>query len=536
MGDSMAGSAWTAVARLTGMGKAIVIGAVLGATYLGNTYQALNALPNLVYYQLLAGSLFASLLVPPLVRLVDEHDELGAKRLVKGFLGSLLLVALAASVILLALGPLILRLLTLGVSDPAVASAQSRVGWLLLVMFVPQIALYVIAGVGAATMNAHGRFALAAAAPALESAGMITVLVIVALVFGTGTSILDVSNAQLMLLGLGTTAAVGLHATFQWLGARRSGPALVPAFGWKDPEVRAVLRRILPTLGFTGLAALQIFSVSIVANRVPGGLVAFQLALNFFYLPTAVVTWPMARAVLPQLSRSHHAADHDRFHDDFVRTIAVASFVTIPIAVCYLVLAPTIASAVAIGQLANPRGITMMAVSLAMLAPAVVGETWFILGTYALYARQDVRSPVRSMAIRVAVSLALMTVAWTAHGTAVLALLGLAISVGSLAGAADIAWRLRDGWRHRDGALLRSLARTMTASIALGITAYLTTRVLGGAAHGHVGHCLEVAAAVAVGSVAFLGVQKLLGAPEIQWLKAGVGRGRPRAGSGGRAA
>jgi putative peptidoglycan lipid II flippase len=359
--------------------------------------------------------------------------------------------------------------------------------------------------------------------------GMIAVLLVVAVVFGTGTSILDVSTAQLMVLGLGTTAAVGLHATCQWLGARSSGVKLVPAFGWKDPEVRAVLRRILPTLGFTGLAALQIFSVSIVANRVSGGLVAFQLALNFFYLPTAVVTWPMARAVLPQLSRSHHAGDHGQFHQDFVRTIAVASFITIPIAACYLVLAPSIARAVAFGQLAKGGGITLMAVSLAALALAVVGETWFILGTYALYARHDVRSPIRSMVVRVGVSLALMTVAWTAHGAAVLAMLGLAMSIGSLAGAGDIAWRLRDGWPRNDRSLLRSLARTITASVALGVAAYVTTLVLGGSAHGHLGYCLEVAAAVIVGSAAFLGVQKALRAPEIEWLKAGVLRVRPRA-------
>jgi putative peptidoglycan lipid II flippase len=56
--NSLIGSAWTLISRITGLVRVVVIGAVLGATYLGNTYQAINALPNLVYYQLLAGSLF----------------------------------------------------------------------------------------------------------------------------------------------------------------------------------------------------------------------------------------------------------------------------------------------------------------------------------------------------------------------------------------------------------------------------------------------------------------------------------------------
>ena len=58
-----------------------------------------------------------------------------------------------------------MRLLTLGVTDPATAAGQRRVGWLLLVMFAPQILLYVVAGTGAAVMNAHGRFALARPLP-----------------------------------------------------------------------------------------------------------------------------------------------------------------------------------------------------------------------------------------------------------------------------------------------------------------------------------------------------------------------------------
>ena len=86
MRNSLAGSVWTVVSRLTGLGKALTIGAVLGATYLGNTYQAINALPNLVYYQL-AGSLFASLLVPPLIGHLGRDDRSGARVLVRGFLG-----------------------------------------------------------------------------------------------------------------------------------------------------------------------------------------------------------------------------------------------------------------------------------------------------------------------------------------------------------------------------------------------------------------------------------------------------------------
>jgi putative peptidoglycan lipid II flippase len=521
LSNSMAGSVWTIVSRVTGLGKVIAVGAVLGATYLGNTYQSVNSLPNLIYYQLLAGSLFASLLVPPLVAHIDAGDRLGAERLIGGFLGRLLVVAAGVMGVVLVASHLIVRLLTLGVSDHATAALQNRVGWTLLVMFVPQIALYAVAGTGAAIMNAHGRFALAAGAPTLENVGIIAVLAVASGLFGVSTDIANISTSEVLLLGFGTTGAVAIHATCQWLGARSSGIRFRPLAGWRDAEVRTVMRRIPPTLAYTGLAASQIFAVLMVANRIPGGLVAFQLALNFFYLPVAIVAWPVARALLPQLSRFHRDESGTSFRNELVRGVTLASFMTIPIAVAYVTLSFPMARAVTFGQLGTTRGVSLVAISLATLGLGVVGETMFILGTYAFYARQDVRSPLRSMAVRVGVSLTLMTAAWLSHGPQVLALLGLSLSAGSLTGAVHIGLRLRRALPSGDHQLLRPLGRTLVAALVMAVPAYLATLLLG-----HLGgnHLVEVGTMVAgamVGLIAFLAAQAALHSPELAQLRSG---------------
>ncbi len=72
--DSLSVAIWTIVSRLTGVLRGITIAAVLGVTYFANTYQFTNSLPNLIFYGLLAGSLFSSLLVPALVGHVDSGD------------------------------------------------------------------------------------------------------------------------------------------------------------------------------------------------------------------------------------------------------------------------------------------------------------------------------------------------------------------------------------------------------------------------------------------------------------------------------
>jgi putative peptidoglycan lipid II flippase len=347
-GNSLAVAGWTTVSRVTGFGRVAVTAAILGPTYLGNIYQATNVVPNYLY-SALTGPLFATLLVPPLVRHIDARDRRAQEDLVGAFLGLAVLAFTAVAILVLAAGPLLLRLLTLGVEDPAAGAAQRRVGWLLLLMLLPQVVLYAIAFTAEAVMNAHGRFALAAAAPAVENLGIMATLVAVAVLFGTDTSVQDVSMRQLWLLGLGTTAGVGLHAVAQWWGALRVGVRLVPRMGWRNPEVQGIIRRAVPSLGYSGLNAVRGFAPLVVANRVPGGVVAFDLARHFALLPVALGGRPVAVALLPQLSRLYHQGRLRDFRDELVRGVSLMLFVAVPAAVAYVALARPLAGAVSLG-------------------------------------------------------------------------------------------------------------------------------------------------------------------------------------------
>ena len=65
--------------------SSVLIGAVLGPTALGNTYQLTNNLPNLLYYGFLAGSLFSSVLVPHLVADLQGVGRVSSTRLAGAF-------------------------------------------------------------------------------------------------------------------------------------------------------------------------------------------------------------------------------------------------------------------------------------------------------------------------------------------------------------------------------------------------------------------------------------------------------------------
>lgn len=518
-GNSLTVAGWTIVSRLTGFGRVALTAAVLGPTYLGNTFQAINLIPMLTF-EVLTGSLFISLLVPPLVRSLDRGNNRDAERLAGTFLGLAMLALTAVAAIMVLAGPLLVGLLAVGVEDPGIAIAQRRAGWLLLALLMPQVVLYGVAAVGAAVMNAHGRFALPAAAPALENIGLIATLVATALTFGTGVDVVEVSVWQLSLLGLGSTAAVALHAGAQLWGARRTGLRLRPNLAWRTPEVTQVVRRALPSLGYASLNSLLHFAIIVATNRAPGGVVAFQLALNFFYLPVAIGARPVAAAMLPQLSRLAARQDQQRFREELVRGTSLSLLIVVPAAVSYAVLARPLASAASFGEMDSALGVTLLAASLAALAPGVVGEAGFLLATQASYARDDARSPFRAKLLRTVVGLAGIVLAFAvAEGTSFFVLVGLAFSAGSLLACWQLARRLLSSLPTTPEHVRPSLLRAVAASIVMVGPAYLVAASVQARIPGSAGSVIGMVSAAMVGLVLYLTVQRALRSPELEELQ-----------------
>jgi putative peptidoglycan lipid II flippase len=541
-GDSITVAVWTIVSRITGVAKFACIGAVLGPTFFGNTYQFTNSLPNLVYYGFLAGSLFSSLLVPALVRHIDAGDKRASERVAGGFLGMSLIALLVIAPVAIILGPLVLKFAAFSGASPVVGAAEERVGRLLIIMFLPQIFCYGVVGTATAVMNARQRFALAAGAPAVENLGTIAVLIATAVLYGTGTQLGNVSRGEMLLLGLGSTGAVAVHAATQWWGARRAGVLLVPRPGWRDSEVRVVVRRALPSLAQAGLMAFQVLTLLVVANRLPGGVVAFQIALNFYYLAIAVGATPVALSLLPRLARMHLDGDVAAFRDTLVRGLALGFFITIPAAVGYLVLAVPLAHAISFGRMDGAAGVTMVAASLAALSLAVVGQTAFMIATYASYARKDTRSPLVSMALQATVCLALVSTALLVHGPAVLLVLGLALSAAVTLGACHLTAQMWLDLSRRGTPRLRGTQRLtpsvlkflVSAAIMAG-PAWLVATAVPHLLGRPFGPRVAIFAAAVVGAAVYLAVLAMWRAPELGWIAEGFGhlRGKVSRGAAG---
>jgi putative peptidoglycan lipid II flippase len=520
--DSFVISICTVLSRATGVLRVVVVGAVLGPTILGNTYQVTNSLPNLIYYGFLAGSLFSSLLVPALVVHIDKRNSRQASLVCGGFLGlawTALLPVISIAILLL---PILLQVVG---TDAASGTDQARAVRLLVVLTAPQVFMYAVVGCSTAAMNAHRRFVLASAAPAVENIGVIAVLSAVGLHYGS-----SIGGAppvgELVLLGAGSTAAVAVHAGLQWWGAYRIGVTILPRRGWRHPEVVGIIGRSLRSVAQAGLLSAQTLTLLVLASRVAGGSVAMQIGLNFYYLPIALIATPVGLALLPPLSRLHLRGEMEEFGTVFVDGLKLAMFLVIPAAVGYVILAEPLARAVSAGEMNTAFAVRMITHSIVALALGVIGTTTFFVATQAAYARGDTRTPLRSMLLQSVLFSVVCAASLLVPARNVNTVLGAAFTVASLVAGGHLLRSITRNQQLSLRPLLGSLARASTGALVMAVMVWLTVTTIMPSDAGRPGWILTLLFGSAVGVAAYWLAQVVMHAPELSRLRSAV-RGHP---------
>ena len=508
---SLTGAVWTLLSRATGFVRVAGVAAVLGPTYLGNTFQAANLVPNLAFY-LCTGALVTALIVPPMARAFADPERdpvVLARSITTVVVVGLALVALG----LATLSPLLARLLAAAVQDPEVATAQHRVGTIFLLTLLPQVPLYGLAAVAGAVQIARGRLALPHAAPALENVGILATLGIYVAQFGGGGDVRTVSTQQLLVLGLGTTASVALHALAQWEGARRAGVLLVPVRVRPDAELTALRQRAGSSIGVASAQALREFVLLVVAGGRAGAVVAFQVAYAFYNLVIAVGARTVAAAALPAMSRQPTG-------ERYRRAIGLASAVALPAGIAFVVVGRELAEAASHGEMSQPGGPALIAAALAGLALGVVADAALTVSTATAYAADQARPVLRATILRTVVTGggAITVLALSpSGGTAFIGLLAIAVSVGDLAGAVDLHVRIAP--LLPGGDLRRRIGVSAAAALAMAGPAWLTARAVDELAGGLAGRIVPGLAAATVGLAVAVGAHLLLRSPVLTDLR-----------------
>jgi putative peptidoglycan lipid II flippase len=508
----------TFIARLAGFARWVLLGYAVGTTFLGNVYQTANTIPNIVF-ELVAGGLLASVLVPTFV----QEIELGPRRvsdIASTLANALLLVSIPLALVGIVGARPLMSALLVGVADPAVKAKQVELGAWFLRFFFPQIPLYLLGIVMQGLLHAHRRFVAPALGPLLSSLTVISTYLLFRRVAPTA-SLETVTRSQLTLLAGGTTLGVVVLAFCQLPSVLRLGIRWRPVLMWRDPVVRKAFRAGGWGAGYLGITQLILLVAVMLANRVEGGVVAFQIANAFFELPNALIGLPLALSLYPALSAAFHRNDESRFGKLLVNGWRLAIFGAIPAAVGLYLLAP-VATNVLLGWAHDVRP-ELVAATVQGLAIGV--PPWVVLSVLvrALYARGATAHPFVLNCAAFAVLLT-VGVGGTAisgsHGSAALRLLGTAVAAGwwaAAVGGVIALSRLSTGWDLGEAA--RVLAVNLLRGVLMGGVVWAILQLLRGRVPG-----LVVLLASVLGGLAVVGVTAVRSG-ELRGTLAFLGRG-----------
>ena len=435
----------TAVSRLTGFVRVLVIAAVLGTTYLGNTFQAANSVSN-VLFELLAAGALSAVLVPTFVKFVDAGDDAEADRLANGLLGYALAALGVITVLGLVFAPLLARLLSSGAPNAQVGAQQRHLATYLLYFFMPQVVLYAFGAIATGLLYAKRRFAITAAAPMASSFVMVVCFIIFRVLTGPNPGF-DLTGAEKALLAIAGTGGCFAFVAVLVIAAWRQGFSLRPRWDRGDPVLSRFSRLAVWGVALHSGAAMLLGASLVAGNGVAGGVVAYQVAFTFFLAPYAVLAQPIITTILPQLSNDAAAGDLGAFARVIRWALDRMALLVIPVSAGLIVISLPMMRLVAFGSAAK-TGPELLAAGMASLALGLYPYGAFLALARGYYALGDSRTPAIVAIATATVGVIVMIVgSRVADGAALVAMLGIGNTTAYVLGVIVLAI----GCRRRSG-------------------------------------------------------------------------------------
>ncbi|MEO6712848.1 MAG: lipid II flippase MurJ [Mycobacteriales bacterium] len=456
-------------ARFVGILRVFTQASVLGPA-LGDAYVTANKIPNIVF-DVVAGGALSSVVIPVLARPIAERDDTGTRRNASALLTWTILILLPLSLVGMALSRPIITVLLSGVGDDVLRQQKINVGSRLLVVFMPQLVLYGVGVVLTGVLQAHRRFLAPAFAPLLSSLVVIGAYLTYSAQSGGNRSIADITRGEELILSLGTTLGVAALTLPLLLPASRLGLRLRPSLRMTEGAGRQIRRLALAGAITLGAQQLTTGVVVVLANRVVGGLIVYELAWTVFMVPWAILAVPIATSVFPDLTESAAVGDEQRYAGALASALrAIAMTMLLAAAVLAALSRPLAQLLLTLMQPeAGGAGAADLARAIAAFAPGLVGYGAIALLTRAAYARHAGKAAAMATAAGFAVA-ALVDVALASAVSRhwLVAAMGIGNTVGMTVAAVALVWWLRGaaGQAATAGALRVAIVGSLGAFVA----------------------------------------------------------------------
>ena len=356
-------------------------------------------------------------------------------------------------------------------------------------------------------LNCHDRFVLPAAGPLLGNVVSLALILALTAPFGVRAVAIGVivgGAAQALLL---VWAALGVARGY------------APRVAFRDRDLGTALRLALPGVGSEALLSVMPFVIVFFGTALPAGAyssIQYGNKVQVLFLDALVAA--VSVVMYPRLARAAQGGgDRSGLRDLSAVNVRLMVTLLLPVTAAVVVLRYPLIELVYQRRAFDPEATRRTAAALGLLALSLVplGVKDAVVRTF--YALHDVVTPLRAIAVAVALDVLLSAVLVGPFGAAGLL---AAFSASSAVLGAELLWLLRRrGLRVVDRALARELFKALAATAVMAAVLGLAVRALPGLGAG-AGHtrvlvlAWDLALAVGASCLAYGGALLALRHPE----------------------
>lgn len=375
-------SSMTMVSRVLGLVRDIAFNSMFHPGAATDAFWVAFRIPNFMRRLFAEGS-FSTAFVPVFTEVKEKRPEdlreLVAR--VSGTLGGVLLVITALGLIFT---PQVALLFNLG------AGAQGEKFGLtvdLLRLTFPFILFVSLTALAGGVLNSFHKFALPALTPVILNLCMIA-----------GALWLSPRlEVPIMAMGWAVLGAGVLQLLFQLPALRGVNLLVLPRWGWRHPDVRRVVRLMVPTLFGSSIAQVNLLLDTLIASLLyVGSQTWLSQADRFLELPLGVFGIALGTVILPTLSRHHVNTDRVGFSKSLDWGLRTTLLISVPAMLGLMLLCVPLVATLFQHRAFRPFDTHMTAMSVFGLSFGLPAFALVKILLPAFYARKDTKTPVRA--------------------------------------------------------------------------------------------------------------------------------------------
>ncbi|GAB3674766.1 murein biosynthesis integral membrane protein MurJ [Saccharopolyspora tripterygii] len=504
----------TLISRITGFLWKLLLAFAVGFSVVNDSFNVSNTLPNSIF-ELLIGGVLTSVVVPVLVR-SQKADADGGQRFVQQMMTLAVVVLGIGTLIAVACAPL-LTWIFVTESDTSNTDLVNVLAYLLL----PQIFFYGLSALAGAILQSKQIFSPPAWAPVVNNLVVIVTIGVYMLLPGEmSLNPVSMTDAHVLVLGIGVTLGVVSQAAIQVPALRATGFTFRWRWGW-DSRLSEFGGLALWMLAYVAVSQVGLIALSRVAfTGDAGGWSTYNYVWMLLQLPYGVIGFSIMTAILPRMSAAAADGDYGKVIDDLSLGNRLSTVTLMPVSAIMTALGVPLA--LSLFALRGETGsATTLGLALAISAFGVLPYALTMMQMRTFNSLNDARTPTLIMVV--------MTVAKVLLAILVAAMLPPDQIVFGLTFVNSftfiVGWLVGEAWlRHRLGPLgsrrfLVTLGKSLIASVLGGLAAWGVALGIDALVPGSAGAgtgWLQLLIGSAIGFAVIFGIMSMLRVTELQ--------------------